>query len=171
MFNYAIGTQTRSTIGTSDLNGKTTFKENRITNNPSILETKFPSTDKQDKKGIYIDGQFYEIETVPDDNPLYLSEQPITKQVVIKDGKQYDVQAVKDWKTCDGKKSIVIIDGKEYEVKNQSEITFQQIGDALFNAYKESKEAYIKIIADKYKGVISDEIYNAMYKYQVEITD
>lgn len=47
---------------------------------------------------------------------------------------------------------------------------FDTINEA-FNAYKKSKEEYIKLVADKYKGIVSDEIYNAMYKYQVEITD
>lgn len=61
-------------------------------------------------------------------------------------------------------------DAKVWMPKGCVNKRFDTIEEA-FNAYKESKEAYIKIIADKYKGVISDEIYNAMYKYQVEITD
>lgn len=40
-----------------------------------------------------------------------------------------------------------------------------------FNSYKIRKELYIKEIADKYKGLIDDRVYEAMYKYQVEITD
>lgn len=40
-----------------------------------------------------------------------------------------------------------------------------------FQAYKTIKENYIKEVADKWKGLISDEIYDAMYKYEVEITD
>lgn len=47
---------------------------------------------------------------------------------------------------------------------------FDSVNEA-FNAYKESKESYIKFVADKYKGIISDKAYKAMYNYQVEIND
>ena len=40
-----------------------------------------------------------------------------------------------------------------------------------FIAYKKAKEEYIKMVADKYKQYIPLDIYNAMYKYKVEITD
>ena len=40
-----------------------------------------------------------------------------------------------------------------------------------FNVYKIAKEKYIKEIADMYKYKIPEKLYNAMYKYQVEITD
>ena len=52
----------------------------------------------------------------------------------------------------------------------------QYIGDYktpedAFYAYKEYKELYIKKLADKYKGKIPDKVYDALYKYEVEITD
>lgn len=40
-----------------------------------------------------------------------------------------------------------------------------------FNAYKTYKEKVIKQIADDYKDVISQNVYEAMYSYEVEITD
>ena len=40
-----------------------------------------------------------------------------------------------------------------------------------FQAYKTAKEAYIKEVADKWKDKIDPRVYEAMYKYQVEITD
>lgn len=40
-----------------------------------------------------------------------------------------------------------------------------------FDAYKQEKEKYIKKIADDYKDIIPKHIYNAMYKYEVLITD
>ncbi len=40
-----------------------------------------------------------------------------------------------------------------------------------FCAYKKAKESYIKELAEKFKPVISNECYLAMYRYQVEITD
>lgn len=40
-----------------------------------------------------------------------------------------------------------------------------------FEVYKIEKEFYIKEIADLYKDKIPEKLYNAMYAYQVEITD
>jgi len=40
-----------------------------------------------------------------------------------------------------------------------------------FNAYKIGKERYIKEIADRYENDIPLKLYDAMYKYKVEITD
>lgn len=40
-----------------------------------------------------------------------------------------------------------------------------------FNRYKEAKEEHIKYLADKWKSVISNKTYEAMYNYKVEITD
>ena len=47
---------------------------------------------------------------------------------------------------------------------------YNTIEDA-FNAYKQFKEANIKQIADYYKDKIPYVLYEAMYNYQVEITD
>jgi len=43
--------------------------------------------------------------------------------------------------------------------------------EEAFQAYKTVKEAYIKEKADKWRGLITEEVYQAMYNYQVEITD
>lgn len=48
--------------------------------------------------------------------------------------------------------------------------TFDNEYDA-FLAYKTYKEAYIKIIANKYKNKIPNKLYNALYNYKIEITD
>ena len=40
-----------------------------------------------------------------------------------------------------------------------------------FEAYKKEKEEYIKEVAEEYKDVIPTKLYNAMYNYEVEITD
>lgn len=40
-----------------------------------------------------------------------------------------------------------------------------------FDVYKKHKELYIKQVADKYKAVIDHRVYEAMYHYEVEITD
>ena len=47
---------------------------------------------------------------------------------------------------------------------------FKNVEDA-FNAYKIAKEQYIKQIADEYKEKIPQKLYDAMYKWKVEITD
>ena len=47
---------------------------------------------------------------------------------------------------------------------------FSTIEEAFKN-YKNRKEKHIKNIADKWKELISDKVYQAMYNYQVEITD
>ena len=40
-----------------------------------------------------------------------------------------------------------------------------------FNAYKQSKEDYIKEVANKWKDQIDPRVYEALMKYEVEITD
>lgn len=50
--------------------------------------------------------------------------------------------------------------------------TFKTIEEA-FGAYKQIKEAYIKEVANEYytKGLITKRVYDALYKWTVEITD
>jgi len=48
--------------------------------------------------------------------------------------------------------------------------TFNTVEEA-FQAYKVAKEEYIKEVADRWKGQITEEVYHAMYNYQVKITD
>ena len=40
-----------------------------------------------------------------------------------------------------------------------------------FRAYKQAKEAYIKEVANKWKDQIDPKVYDALIKYEVEITD
>ena len=40
-----------------------------------------------------------------------------------------------------------------------------------FQAYKTAKEAYIKEVAEKWKGKIDDKVYQALLEWKVEITD
>ena len=48
--------------------------------------------------------------------------------------------------------------------------SFNSVEEA-FQAYKIAKKLYIKEVADKWKGQISDKVYQAMYNYKVEIDD
>lgn len=43
--------------------------------------------------------------------------------------------------------------------------------EQAFLAYKKAKEAYIKEVAEKYKGKIPQKLYDAMIAYEVEIDD
>lgn len=43
--------------------------------------------------------------------------------------------------------------------------------EEAFYSYKQIKEKYIKQIADEYKDRIPKKLYDAMYKWEVEITD
>lgn len=43
--------------------------------------------------------------------------------------------------------------------------------EEAFQAYKESKELYIKEVVHKWKGKIDDKVYQALCCYKVEITD
>ena len=45
--------------------------------------------------------------------------------------------------------------------------------EEAFNAYKDAKERHIKSIAEKYfqEGEITEKVYDALMKYEVEITD
>lgn len=40
-----------------------------------------------------------------------------------------------------------------------------------FEVYKNDKEVHIKEVADKWRGQIIEQVYNAMYNYEVKITD
>lgn len=63
--------------------------------------------------------------------------------------------------------SRIQIKGKQVHIG-----TFDCIEDA-FNAYKATKEQYIKELAESYfkEGKITERVYQALMKYEVEITD
>lgn len=48
---------------------------------------------------------------------------------------------------------------------------FFNTSEEAFYAYKKEKERYIKEVADDYKPYIPQKLYEAMYRYEVEITD
>lgn len=57
--------------------------------------------------------------------------------------------------------------------QNGRQVYFGVYGTAeeAFEAYKIGKERYIKEVADKWRGQISEKVYQAMYNYKIEITD
>ena len=68
------------------------------------------------------------------------------------------------------KKGNSIIAQINYMGKKKHLGSFKTVEEA-FEAYKKAKEQCIKEYAEKYKGQITDEVYNALLNYKVEITD
>lgn len=65
---------------------------------------------------------------------------------------------------------------RKYIAQYQNDGVVTHIGvyetpEEAFEAYKEVKEEYIKLKADKWKNLIDTRVYEAMYNYKVEITD
>ena len=58
----------------------------------------------------------------------------------------------------------------KYEGKSFETNSFDTPEEAFY-VYKEAKEAYIKEVANKWKDQIDPKVYDALMKYQVEITD
>lgn len=66
--------------------------------------------------------------------------------------------------------SILPIKGKKYQIA----LGHFETPEEAFNAYKQFKESYIKQVADEYKSKYPNfpkRLYDAMYNYEVEITD
>ena len=55
--------------------------------------------------------------------------------------------------------------------KCRKSIGYSDSIEELFNKYKQAKEDNIKRVADYYKDKIPKKLYEAMYRYEVEITD
>lgn len=55
--------------------------------------------------------------------------------------------------------------------RKKKSLGYYDTPEEAFQAYKQYKEQYIKEVADQYKNVIPQKLYEAMIKYQVEIDD
>lgn len=55
--------------------------------------------------------------------------------------------------------------------KNVVTIGYYNNPDDAFEAYKQFKEDYIKTVADKYKNLIPERLYMALYNYKIKIND
>ena len=53
----------------------------------------------------------------------------------------------------------------------QIHLGYYNTPEEAFFAYKKAKEAYIKEVAEEYKGKIDNRLYEALMNYEVEITD
>ena len=63
-----------------------------------------------------------------------------------------------------------IYDFKENK-KKQIYLGYYDSTEKAFEIYKEFKEKYIKEVADYYKDLIPQKLYNALYEYKIEIND
>lgn len=55
--------------------------------------------------------------------------------------------------------------------KERRKFGYSPTPEQAFQAYKEAKEAYIKEVANKWRGQIDERVYEALMNYEVEITD
>lgn len=72
-------------------------------------------------------------------------------------------------------KGYQIVNGK-YKAKCNIDKIKKYLGsydtpEEAFQAYKHFKENYVKQIADEYKDLIPEKLYNAMYEYEVKVED
>lgn len=65
-----------------------------------------------------------------------------------------------------GQYSYIDINGKYKRVSKDFKTE-----EEAFEFYKKNKEEYIKRVANEYKGLIPENLYNAMQEYKIEITD
>ena len=56
-------------------------------------------------------------------------------------------------------------------VKNIKFLGYYNTPQEAFNVYKTYKEIYIKQVADEYKLYIPKKLYDAMYKWEVDMND
>jgi hypothetical protein len=74
------------------------------------------------------------------------------------------------------KNTLLPLGVRKHYKKYKASISNLHIGvfntpEEAFEAYKTAKEKYIKEIADKWKEQITEQVYNALINYKVEITD
>lgn len=108
----------------------------------------------------------------------------LDKDILIKGNKEYSPQYsiftpqkinnlfIKPSKTRKGLIGVEKINNKYRTIKvNSNHSTCFNTELKAFNEYKKLKENYIKQVAEEYKDKIPQKLYEAMYRYEVEITD
>jgi hypothetical protein len=119
-----------------------------------------------DKDILVKDNKIYSPETsvfVPEKiNLLFAKRQNHRGEYPI--GVSYDKYAKKFISQCS------IYDYEENKIERKR-LGYYETSEEAFESYKKFKEQNIKEAADYYKDKIPSKLYNAMYNYQVEITD
>lgn len=93
-------------------------------------------------------------------NSLFVKNNDVRGEYPI--GVNYDKRRNKFQASC----SIIVLQ------KQQKHIGYYDTPEqAFYEGYKPFKEAYIKEVAEEYKDVIPVKLYEAMYRYKVEIDD
>ena len=77
----------------------------------------------------------------------------------------YPIGVVKELKTNKFMARCCTLEGRKYLG------TFNTPEQAFYYGYKPFKEKYIKEVAEQYKYIIPKKLYDALYKYEVEIID
>ena len=121
-------------------------------------------------------------------NPHTMQGWHLDKDILVKGNKVYSPETccfvpqevntlvIKNSVNSSGLPLGVYINGKKYFSKMNKEGktiylgTFKTV-EETFQVYKIAKEDWIKKVADKWKPLIEPRVYQAMYNYQVEITD
>ena len=75
--------------------------------------------------------------------------------------------------SCCNKKYHSVLSYYNFDLKKKCDksLGYSDYIDELFKKYKQAKEENIKRVADYYKYKIPKKLYDAMYRYEVEITD
>ena len=55
--------------------------------------------------------------------------------------------------------------------KKKKTLGYYNTSEEAFLVYKQFKEKYIRQIANEYKDLIPNKLYEALYRYEVEIND
>ena len=118
-------------------------------------------------------------------NPETMEGWQLDKDILIKGNKIYSPETCcfvpQEINSLFSRKQNSLVTGvnkvrNKYRAKIQKNGKLKCLGyfdtiEEAFQAYKTAKEEWIRQVADKWKGKISDRVYEAMYNYKVEITD
>ena len=120
--------------------------------------------------------------------PEYMNNWALDKDILVKGNKIYSSETCclvpreinnlfNTRSNCRGDLPIGVLKcGKKYVASFTKGTVSIHLGifntpEEAFQAYKTEKEKYIKEVADKWKGLISDKVYEALINYKVKIDD
>ncbi len=83
-------------------------------------------------KSVYINGKSYPVVKVQDTNSTICSFAPRYKEVVIIDGKQYDLKETPSLFASDSTNQVVVVDGKQYPVDNNIQGFLKETSGLIF---------------------------------------